>query len=179
MHTPSTSTTKIPKFKKYYFITSQVSTGGKGPQQISSPTTCTNQGQLWDQTRLLRALSSRVLETSKERVYTVSVSNTFQCLTVLVGNTLVCASLVSTYSDCLSSSHLSSLWRLWLHLHDNPLPKPLLLEAEWALFSQLLLTGQVFPPWQLWCPNTELSQVFLMFLLHWETQNWTQYLNVV
>jgi len=42
-------------------------TSGKGPQEVFHPTSCSQQGWFWDQTRLLRAWSSLVyrLEAAK------------------------------------------------------------------------------------------------------------------
>jgi len=44
----------------------QDNSGGKGPQAVSNPTLCPKNGQLWDQTRLLRAWSSGGLKPSMD-----------------------------------------------------------------------------------------------------------------
>lgn len=38
----------------------------EGPQEVSSPTSCSKRGQLWGQMRFLRALFSWVLQNSKD-----------------------------------------------------------------------------------------------------------------
>lgn len=54
----------------------------KRPQEASSPTSYSNQGQLWGQVRLYRALLSLVLDICK-RDCTSFFSTLFHCLTVL------------------------------------------------------------------------------------------------
>lgn len=53
----------------------QGNSGQKQPLEVSSPTSCAKQRQLWGQTRLLRAWSSQVLKTSKDRAGTGSLGN--------------------------------------------------------------------------------------------------------
>lgn len=53
--------------------------GWRGPQKVSSSTFCSKQSQLQGQRRLLRALSSLVLKTSKNEDYTTSFGKLFQC----------------------------------------------------------------------------------------------------
>ena len=46
----------------------------KGPWEVCGPPSCSEQGHLWGQTRLFRALSSRVLKTSQDGVCTASLA---------------------------------------------------------------------------------------------------------
>lgn len=63
---------------------SQDNSGGKGPQEVTGTASCSKQGKLWGQTRLLRALFSWVLNISKDGACMASPSNLFYCLTVLI-----------------------------------------------------------------------------------------------
>ena len=53
--------------------------------EVSCPTSCSNQGHQWGLIRLLRALSSLVLKTSKDRDHTTSLDYLLPCMIVLVG----------------------------------------------------------------------------------------------
>lgn len=55
--------------------------GRKGPWEVSSPSPCPSQGQLWHQTRLLRAFSRHVLEWSLHS----SAGQWLRCLRILKG----------------------------------------------------------------------------------------------
>lgn len=57
----------------------------EGALEVSSPASYLKQGQLWGQTRHLKTLSSLVLKSTQDGGSTVSPSNLFQCLTVLLG----------------------------------------------------------------------------------------------
>ena len=48
-------------------IGSQDSSGWKGPQQVSGPTSCSQQGQLWGQNRLLQGLMQSGVENLQGR----------------------------------------------------------------------------------------------------------------
>jgi len=48
------------------FIVSQDNSGGKGPQKVSSATSCPKQGERWGQTKLCRTLPIRVLQAFKD-----------------------------------------------------------------------------------------------------------------
>lgn len=63
---------------------SQDNLGWKRPQQVSSLTSCLEQGQLSCQTRLLRALPSLGLQIPKTGNCTTSLSNLFIFLAVLM-----------------------------------------------------------------------------------------------
>ena len=39
---------------------------GQGPQEVFSPTFCSNKGQLWGQARLLRVLPNWIYKTSRD-----------------------------------------------------------------------------------------------------------------
>lgn len=52
----------------------------KGPHKVSSSNFCSTQGQLWEQTRFLRALFDLVLKTSKEDDGKTSLGTLFYCL---------------------------------------------------------------------------------------------------
>lgn len=55
--------------------------GWRGPQEVSSPISCPQEGHLRAQTRLLRAIS----KTAEEGEHTASVDRLFHCLSVHVG----------------------------------------------------------------------------------------------
>ena len=63
------------------FIQSQDNLSCERPQEGSSPTSCSWQGQLWCQTKLLRALSILGMEIFKNRDCTTSLSNLCTTLT--------------------------------------------------------------------------------------------------
>lgn len=58
--------------------------GQKTPHDISSPTSCSKQGQLWDQTRLLRVFFSCALKTLKDGDCTTTLGNLLRCLIFLM-----------------------------------------------------------------------------------------------
>lgn len=60
----------------------QSNLGWRGPQDLSSPTPSLKRGQLWDQYRLLRALSGQVLKTFKDENCTTSLGNLIHCFIV-------------------------------------------------------------------------------------------------
>lgn len=56
----------------------------RGPWKLSSPTPSLKQGQLWNQHRLLRALSGQVLKTFKDESCTICLGNLIHCFIVPV-----------------------------------------------------------------------------------------------
>lgn len=67
------------------FAFNRINSGGKGPQEVTRSTFCSNQCQLIGQARLLRALPSWVLKTYKDEDRTNSLGNPPHCFTVLMG----------------------------------------------------------------------------------------------
>lgn len=131
----------------------------KGPQEVCSPIHCAKQGQLWAQTRLLRAISSQGLKHFPSGDGPASLHNLFQCPTVLMGKKSIllsslnfscvrCRPIISycpTRHSCEepgSSSLMTDSWAVGLWLDP---PTPSVLWGEPA--PQHLLTGQVLPPW--------------------------------
>lgn len=51
----------------------------EGPWEVSGPTSCSLQGQLWGQTKLLRDVSSWLLEASEEVTCAASTGNLLHC----------------------------------------------------------------------------------------------------
>lgn len=62
---------------------SQNHSGMKRPQDVSGPSSCSEQSQLWGQPRLLRALSSQVSKSSKGGDYMASQGRLLKCLALL------------------------------------------------------------------------------------------------
>jgi len=93
---------------------SQDNSGWKGPQEVASPTSCSKQGQLWSQTRLLRALSRQVLKSSRDGDGTASLGSLLYCLAVLRVKSF--SSLLSTYAHYVSLPHPAPPWgdQVWL-----------------------------------------------------------------
>lgn len=73
--------------------------GGKG-LQVSGPTSCAKQGQLWHQTRLLRAFSRQVLKLSEDGA---CISSLATCSTAWLYSGWECCSLYPAWT-CLVST---------------------------------------------------------------------------
>lgn len=134
---------------------------GRDLQKLSSPTSWSNKGQLWDQTWLLRGLFSQILKTFKGDDYTASLGSSPTSWLSSWGKWLslhpVWISPVSIDIPFLLTSHHPLLWRSWLHFLGHLLVssalrlllgplKPSLFQVEQAPFLQLPLTGQVLQP---------------------------------
>lgn len=98
-----------------------------GLWRTPGPTLCTKQGQSQSYSKLLRALSSWVLNISKDGESTTILGNLFQCLTTLtVKNILPCC----------------SLWSIWLNFPFD-LPR----DRGSFLFSRLASPALSVTPW--------------------------------
>lgn len=83
----------------------QGNTSHRGPQEVYSPNLCSQQAQLWLQTRSLRDLSSWMLKISRCGDWTPSLGNLSCCLAVLLGKIYVLMShLTPSCSSCVLSS---------------------------------------------------------------------------
>lgn len=93
---------------------SQDNSSWKWPQEVSSPTSWSKRGQLWGQTRLLRAFSSQVLKSCKNGAGTASLGSLHHYLAVLMEKRF--SSLLSTYAHYFWLSHPAPSWgaQLWL-----------------------------------------------------------------
>lgn len=79
----------------------------RGPWELSSPTPSLKQGQLWNQHRLLRALSGQVLKTFKDESCTICLGNLIHCFIVPVVK--MCLLLPARAAvNCLALSFLTS-----------------------------------------------------------------------
>lgn len=112
-----------------YIIRLQGNSCGREPLQISSAAFCSRQGQLWEQLRLLRALSNQILKFSKGGGDTNSLDNLLECFSLLlesVGSIKACASLGGPWAGlsaqamprpCLVSSKTRKA--VWNQPHGN------------------------------------------------------------
>lgn len=99
----------------------------KGPQEVCSPICCAKQGQLWAQTRLPRAISSRGLKHFPSGDGPASLHNLFQCPAVLMGKKSIllsslnfscvhCRPIISYYPtrhSCEEPGSISLMTDLW------------------------------------------------------------------
>ena len=60
--------------------------GGKGPQEVSAPTCCSRQGQLWGRVRLLEPLPGESSNAPKDGDRTTSLGSLLPCLALLTGS---------------------------------------------------------------------------------------------
>lgn len=133
----------------------------KGPQQVSSPASCSKQGRLWGQTGLFRAVSSWGLKRFQDGNGLTLPGSLLQCLPVLMGTKILLVSSlnISFFQFMLIVSHLPTR-----HSSKEPGSIPLMTSswtlgtaAEPAQLPQPLLTG--LPPWASWWPSIELIPV--------------------
>ena len=131
----------------------------KGPQEVSRLTFCSRQGEVWDQTILLKALSSWAFKTSEGRDRTTSVGNLCHCQTLLAvqGSPRTQPEPpAAVYACCPLSSHWALLCKAQFCVLDNlptdsrgccyvPL-KSSLLQAGQALFLSLSSQGECSRP---------------------------------
>lgn len=111
------------------------------------------QGQLWGPTWLLRAWSTRALQTSKDGNGTTSLDKLLPCLTALMGKTflLVCSVDLYLCNVCLLSLILLPHTKRWVKGHNHsppPLATPLLLQPRMLLAPTWLAAHQhvsIFP----------------------------------
>lgn len=96
----------------------QDSSGWKGPQVVSSPTSCSKQGSSEVRTDCT-GLSHQVLTTSKDRDSTASLGSLLHCWVVLMRRSF--SSLLSMYAHYFLLSHPVLPWRAWLQLLINSL----------------------------------------------------------
>lgn len=122
--------------------------GWMGPQEVSSPISCSQHGQLWGQTGLLRAIS----KSAKDGECATSLGSLCHSLAVLMEDKVFLASDLdsSRFNLCLCSTGKSlSLPSWWLPVDAEGLllgpPKTLFL-AEQAQLPQPLLGRQLLQP---------------------------------
>lgn len=103
--------------------------------------TCSKHGELGDQTRLLWAFSSLVLETSKDKDCTAVLGKLFHCLIVLTMEKFffnpVRTCLVSTHTCCLSCSCYKESGSIFLITFLSDFRRLLLDPPLCLLFSSL------------------------------------------
>ena len=105
--------------------------GGKGPQEVSRPTPCSEQGDHWAQMGLLRALSNGSSKPPRMEGIHLLWANLSQCLIILIVKIIFCVSSpFSVYGCCLWLSCHARDWRAWLCLLTD-----LLLGAGRLLFD--------------------------------------------
>lgn len=147
------------------------------------PTSCSKQGLLQGQTRLLRALYNWILKTSKNGHATTSL-DTFSVVWLYSGEKafpyIQPKLLVSVYAHCISFSHHTT-GKVWLHLFDKLLISTgrLLLGFPWThLFSRPNKPSSLSPPrtnastpWTFWWLSAELFPVYHYHPCIWGTQS--------
>lgn len=165
---------------------------GRDLQELCSPTSSSNKGQLWDQSRLLRCLFSQILKTFKDDDCTASLGS---CPTSLLG----CLHGENGFPYIQSEPLLFQLtflvsWLPTIHCDDVPAPppqspscryeKPALRSPEaisspgWTSPLPSASTHRSGPPaWQPWWHFAELAWV-CRCLLFWGAQN-MYYLGVI
>lgn len=119
--------------------------------KVSSPKSCSKQGQLWGQSRLLKALSNWILKTCKNGGCTRQLGNLFHCWPSLWRNVFPCIKPKPPSLPYITASGP------WLHFLNNLLVRirRLLLDPT-NVFSQL----KHCPAAGLFCSqDTELASV--------------------
>lgn len=129
--------------------------GWMGPQEVSSPISCSQHGQLWGQTRSLGAISKN----AKDGECATSPGSLFHILAVLMEDEVFLASdlNISPFNLCLlsfslllcaavKSLSLLSWWPLVGAEGRLLCPPEILFQAEQAQLPQPLLVGQLLQP---------------------------------
>lgn len=136
---------------------SQNHSGMKEPQDVSGPSSYSEQSPLWGQTKLLKALSSQVSKRSKGEDYMASQDNLLKCLDLLRKQLPLL--------QFMPFSHHTPLWRVWLHpLQNHPIGTGGLLKASaatcyqgWTSPHPLGSLSQGLTQGLFWWPSTELT----------------------
>lgn len=111
---------QLLQFFCIFQLHSKDSSGQKGAHEVSSPTSCSQQGHFWGQTllrRLLRVLSSRVLKTSKIGDCTASLGRLLHCWAAVKQKKL---SLIASLNISFPNLCSLSLQPAWVSLNHSP-----------------------------------------------------------